>query len=51
LGNKDRTFGLLEEAYAARSTALTSLKVNPLYDSLRSDSRFANLMQRVGIAQ
>ena len=44
-----RTVAWLEEAYSERSTALPSLKVNPLYDSLRDDDRFHALMRRVGI--
>jgi serine/threonine protein kinase/tetratricopeptide (TPR) repeat protein len=46
-GEKDEVFALLEKEYEVRSTGLTSLKVNPLYDSLRSDPRFIDLMRRV----
>jgi hypothetical protein len=46
-GDKDEVFALLEKEYEVRSTGLTSLKVNPFYDSLRSDPRFADLMRRV----
>ena len=49
LGKKDEVFALLDKEYEVRSTGLTSLKVNPLYDSLRSDSRFADLLRRVGL--
>jgi TolB-like protein/DNA-binding winged helix-turn-helix (wHTH) protein/Tfp pilus assembly protein PilF len=49
LGEKDRAFASLEKAYEGRSTAMTSLKVNPLYDRLRSDPRFTNRMRRVGL--
>ncbi|MGC2245891.1 MAG: hypothetical protein WA609_04745 [Terriglobales bacterium] len=41
----------LEKAYAERSNALTSLKVNPSYDVLRGDSRFRNLLLRLGLGQ
>ena len=51
LGDKDRAFALLEQAYRSRSTAMTSLKVNPEYDLLRSDPRFTDLLRRVGLAQ
>ncbi len=49
-GNKEQAFVWLENAYAAHSTALTTLKVNPMYDPLRGDPRFLDLMRRVGLA-
>ena len=50
LGDKEQAFRWLEKAYEEHSVALTSLKVNPLYDSLRDDARFTDLMRRVGLA-
>ncbi len=50
LGEKDQVFDLLEKEYEVRSTGLTSLKVNPYYDSLRSDPRFTDLMRRIRLA-
>jgi tetratricopeptide (TPR) repeat protein len=47
LGDKDLAFASLEEQYKTHSTGLTSLKVHPVYDSLRSDARFVDLMRRV----
>ena len=47
IGDRDKAFATLERAYAQHSTALTSLKVNPVYDSLRSDPRFAELLRRM----
>jgi TolB-like protein/DNA-binding winged helix-turn-helix (wHTH) protein/Flp pilus assembly protein TadD len=41
----------LEKAYAQRSNGLTALKVDPIYDPLRGDARFQDLLQRVGLAQ
>lgn len=49
LGEKDQAFALLEEEYRAHGTGMTSLKVNPLYDPLRSDPRFQDLVRRVGL--
>jgi TolB-like protein/DNA-binding winged helix-turn-helix (wHTH) protein/Flp pilus assembly protein TadD len=49
LGDRDKAFATLERAYSQHSTALTSLKVNPLYDNLRSDPRFAELLQRMNL--
>src|SRR5581483_3318233 len=46
----DDAFACLERDYRSHATTLTSLKVNPRYDSLRSDPRFADLMRRVHLA-
>ena len=51
IGDKDQAFAWFERAYADHSNALTSLKVNPAYDALRDDPRFAELMRRVRLAQ
>ena len=51
MGDKDQALAWLEKAYAERSNALTSLKVNPAYDPLRGDARFRDLLQRVGLGQ
>jgi serine/threonine-protein kinase len=50
LGEPDQAFAWLEEAYEARSGSLSYLKVDPALDSLRSDPRFQDLLQRVGLA-
>lgn len=47
LGDRDQVFSLLETAYRKHSVILTSLKVMPLYDPLRSDPRFADVQGRV----
>jgi TolB-like protein/Flp pilus assembly protein TadD len=49
LGEKDQAFAALEKEYEARSVGMTSLKVNPWYDSLRSDPRFADLLRRTNL--
>lgn len=48
IGDKERAFEFLEKAYSERADQLTLLKVHPVFDPLRSDSRYANLMRRVG---
>jgi adenylate cyclase len=48
LGDKDRTFEWLEKAYADRSNWMVFLNVQPLFDSIRSDRRFAALLRKVG---
>jgi TolB-like protein/DNA-binding winged helix-turn-helix (wHTH) protein/Tfp pilus assembly protein PilF len=47
----DKALASLENAYSKRSNALTSLKVDPVYDALRDQPRFQSLMHRVGLAQ
>lgn len=49
LGDKDRAFQWLEHAYRDRSGSVRYLKVEPRLDPLRSDRRFEDLMQRVGL--
>ena len=51
VGDRDEAFAWFEKAYADHSNVLTSLKVNPGFDGLRSDPRFQNLMRRVRLAQ
>jgi len=50
LGEKDQAFDWIEKAYEDRSAWLVYLKVDPLFDSLRSDPRFVDLLRRVGLA-
>jgi tetratricopeptide (TPR) repeat protein len=49
-GQKDRAIECLEQEYRDHSVAMTSLKSNPEYDSLRSDPRFVDLLRRVHLA-
>jgi eukaryotic-like serine/threonine-protein kinase len=50
LGDKDKAFKWLEKAYAARDSQLEFLGVEPFYDPLRSDPRFADLLRRIHLA-
>ena len=51
LGDKDQAFAWLEECYRGREHDLVFSKVWPMFDSLRSDPRYQNLMRRVGLPQ
>jgi tetratricopeptide (TPR) repeat protein len=47
LGDTDQAFAQLEKAYENRCEPLVYLKVSPLYDPLRSDPRFQDLLRRM----
>jgi hypothetical protein len=49
LGDKEQALAFLARAYGERSRRLVFLKVNPVWDSLRSDLRFRDLVRRVGL--
>jgi serine/threonine protein kinase/tetratricopeptide (TPR) repeat protein len=51
MNEKDDAFALLEKAYEERSWWLVWTKTDPKVDTLRSDSRFTDLMRRVGFPQ
>ena len=50
LGDKDQAFAWLDKAYEAR-LGLNFIKVAPLWDNLRSDPRFTDLLRRMGLPQ
>ena len=50
IGDKEQAIALLEKAYEQRETDMTDLK-SPIYDPIRSDPRFADLMRRIGLPQ
>lgn len=51
LGENDRALHLLEKAFDDHSDHLVLLKVDPIFDSLRSDPRLIDLLRRVGFPQ
>jgi len=50
LGNRDEAFEWLEAAYRDHSFGLIYLKVDPEFDSLRSDLRYTDLLRRINLA-
>ncbi|MBC7929483.1 MAG: protein kinase [Rubrivivax sp.] len=49
LGEKDQAFEWLNKAYEERAAWLIALKVEPLFDPLRGDPRYAELVGRIGL--
>ena len=49
LGEKEQAFTWLEKAYNERNPDFIELKVEPALDNLHDDSRFADLLRRVGL--
>jgi DNA-binding winged helix-turn-helix (wHTH) protein/Flp pilus assembly protein TadD len=50
VGDKEEALADLEKAYSEHFGILTTLKVEPAFDPLRSDPRFQELLRRVGLA-
>jgi TolB-like protein/Tfp pilus assembly protein PilF len=51
LGENDRALELLNRAYDDRSFSLVSLKVDPNFDPIRKDERFATLLDLIGLSK
>jgi tetratricopeptide (TPR) repeat protein len=51
LGDKEKAFTWLEKCYKKREHDLVFSKVWPMFDTLRSDPRYSDLMRRVGLPQ
>ncbi|MBA3514930.1 MAG: tetratricopeptide repeat protein [Pyrinomonadaceae bacterium] len=49
LGEKDQAFAWLEKSNEVRDLNIVRLKVDPRYEPLSSDPRFADLVRRIGI--
>ncbi|HEV8366769.1 MAG TPA: protein kinase [Pyrinomonadaceae bacterium] len=48
LGDKDRVFEWLEKAYAERSSWLVEVRLEPIWEFVRSDPRYPDLLRRMG---
>jgi DNA-binding winged helix-turn-helix (wHTH) protein/tetratricopeptide (TPR) repeat protein len=51
LGEVDETFAALQQAYRDRFEWLVQVRVDPVWEPLEGDSRFADLLRRVGLKQ
>jgi TolB-like protein/Flp pilus assembly protein TadD len=51
LGRVNEAFAWLEKAYEERAGFMPYLKVEPLFDPLRGDARFADLLRRIGLEE
>jgi hypothetical protein len=49
--SRDNASLWLEKAYEQRSTELIFFKVDPEWDTLRSDPRYADLLRHIGFPQ
>jgi TolB-like protein/DNA-binding winged helix-turn-helix (wHTH) protein/Tfp pilus assembly protein PilF len=51
VGDKESAFQWLEKGFEERDDLLINLKVEPVFDGIRSDPRYQDLVRRVGIPQ
>ncbi len=51
LGDKDKAFEHLDKEFATGGWMLNFLKVDPYFETFRSDPRFASLLKRVNLAE
>jgi eukaryotic-like serine/threonine-protein kinase len=47
LGEKEQALALLEQAYTARDSKLSYVKVDPVFDEMRSDGRFQQVLKEL----
>jgi DNA-binding winged helix-turn-helix (wHTH) protein/TolB-like protein/Tfp pilus assembly protein PilF len=50
LGDKDQAFRWLERDFEAHDFYLVFLKVDPVFDPLRNDPRFGDLLRKIGLS-
>jgi hypothetical protein len=51
LGRRDEAFVWLKRAVDERDPAVIRMKIEPVYDELRSDQRFTDLLRRMNLTQ
>ena len=50
MGEKEKAFGWLEKAYEEHDSGLVSLAVEPMFDAVRPDPRFRDILRRMKLA-
>ena len=50
LDDKEQTYKWLETAYRDRAVWMSYLAVDPVFDSIRSEEHFRDLLRRVGLS-
>jgi serine/threonine-protein kinase len=50
LGDRERAFEWLEKGYEQRTPYIYRIKIRPMFDSLRSDPRYAELLLKMNLA-
>ena len=51
VGRTDEALDMLEKAYADRDTGMPFLRVEPVFDPIRSDPRFPSLLRRMNLLE
>ncbi len=51
LAEKEKALDCLEQAYTERQLPMTEIGIEPAFDALRSEPRFAALLRRVGLSR
>jgi hypothetical protein len=51
LGDRERALVWLDKAFRERADGLTWLNVDPMLDDMRSDERFQELVERIGLTK
>jgi TolB-like protein/DNA-binding winged helix-turn-helix (wHTH) protein len=51
MGNTDMAMHYLQQGYREHTIELVRLQVNPAYDDMRTDSRFRDLVHRIGLPE
>jgi len=49
MAETEKAFEWLQRAVTERSQAITTLKVDPVFDDLRGDPRFVSLIRQIGL--
>jgi TolB-like protein/DNA-binding winged helix-turn-helix (wHTH) protein/Tfp pilus assembly protein PilF len=51
IGDKNQALALLEDCFRNRCSSMATIKAEPDFDGLRSEARFQNLLQKLGLLE